>query len=918
MVAALYRRYRPESFAEMIGQRQVTDPLVTALRTGRVNHAYLFSGPRGCGKTSSARILARCLNCEEGPTPEPCGKCPSCLELGRDGGGSIDVFEIDAASHGGVDDARELRERAVVAPTRDRFKIFIIDEAHMVTSAGFNALLKVVEEPPENVMFIFATTEPEKVIGTIRSRTHHFPFRLIPPAPMLEYVEEICAAEGVTAQPGVLPLVVRAGGGSARDTMSLLDQLIAGTDGTELQYELATQLLGFTSQGLLNDAIDAFAGGDAASAYRSVDAVIQSGQDPRRYVEDLLERVRDLIVVRALGESARSVLRGVAPDDLEQMRGAAGRFSPRALSQMADIVNETLTEMSGVTAPRVQLELMVARILVAMRADFAGDAAGFAVASSAAPAASPAARPANATAAPSPAQAPTPRQQEQPRPAASAQAQPVEPEVRNPAAAAAAAWDAVAPAQSPVTETQQPATERQESTQEPAAQQRTSQTPSQSVASQGSEQSKATQTPTDPAPTQESARPTATASGVTPQSAPAGTSGPSAAEPRQDVDEPVSDQSQARAQAPSTGPADPTSFDLARVRAAWPEVLEQIARDGHGTSAAIVKMLSPLEYGPGDGVGNLRVEVPNRGVMEQLARGREQQNAPANHLKTALTKVFGFEVLIHPRVLKPGEPSAVPPQDAQPADPDRHRGAVAERSEINRSTTNEAQGHASAPSATEAAHGTVPSYEATSSASSDLPPATAVIASDAAAQPPAASPAPQQSASSAASQQPAPKPEPTSPAPEAKVATWDVVAIPGSEDGPGSGWDALATDSSEPTTAGAAVEERVVEVIAAKEAAAMEPEPRQETRDATTGQRPPAPASASEPVPASEPAPSRRHPALAGGTERYGESVIRERLGARFVGEELIELAPLGAESLDPADIPPPDDFDAPPPPEEY
>ncbi|MGO2111406.1 MAG: DNA polymerase III subunit gamma and tau, partial [Pseudoclavibacter sp.] len=373
MVAALYRRYRPDTFADMIGQAQVTEPLRTALRTGRVNHAYLFSGPRGCGKTTSARVLARCMNCAQGPTDTPCGECDSCRELATGGGGSLDVIEIDAASHGGVDDARDLRERAVLAPSRDRYKVFIIDEAHMVTSAGFNALLKVVEEPPEHVRFVFATTEPEKVIGTIRSRTHHFPFRLIPPAVMLEYVEQLTESEGVTADPGVLPLVVRAGGGSARDTLSLLDQIIAGSEGTRIDYERAAALLGFTAIELLDGTIDAFARGDAAAAYRVVDGVVQSGQDPRRFVEDLLERVRDLIVVKATGQGAASVLHGASPAELEQLMAQAARFAPAGLSAMADLVNETLTEMTGVTSPRLHLELMTARILVASRATFSGD-----------------------------------------------------------------------------------------------------------------------------------------------------------------------------------------------------------------------------------------------------------------------------------------------------------------------------------------------------------------------------------------------------------------------------------------------------------------------------------------------------------------------------------------------------------------
>ena len=364
MVAALYRRYRPETFAELIGQSQVTDPLRTALRTDRVNHAYLFSGPRGCGKTTSARILARCLNCAEGPTDTPCGVCPSCVELSRDGGGSLDVVEIDAASHNGVDDARDLRERAVFAPARDRYKIFILDEAHMVTPQGFNALLKIVEEPPEHVKFIFATTEPEKVIGTIRSRTHHYPFRLVPPAQMLDYVQTLCDSEKVTVEPGVLPLVVRAGGGSVRDTLSLLDQLMAGSEGDIVDYERAVALLGYTHGALLDEVVDALGARDAAAALGSVDRVIQTGQDPRRFVEDLLERLRDLIIVAATSGNAQAVLRGVPQDQLDRMIQQATTFGTAELSRAADVVNAALSEMTGATSPRLHLELMVARMLV--------------------------------------------------------------------------------------------------------------------------------------------------------------------------------------------------------------------------------------------------------------------------------------------------------------------------------------------------------------------------------------------------------------------------------------------------------------------------------------------------------------------------------------------------------------------------
>nr|WP_260149067.1 DNA polymerase III subunit gamma and tau [Microbacterium endophyticum] len=386
----MYRRYRPEAFGEMIGQAQVTEPLMTALRSDRVGHAYLFSGPRGCGKTTSARILARCLNCAEGPTDTPCGVCPSCVELGRDGGGSLDVVEIDAASHNGVDDARDLRERAVFAPARDRFKIFILDEAHMVTQQGFNALLKLVEEPPAHVKFIFATTEPEKVLGTIRSRTHHYPFRLVPPAAMLEYVGELSDAEGVKVESGVLPLVVRAGGGSPRDTLSLLDQLIAGSDPSEsggvlVRYERAVALLGYTHGALLSEVIDALASADAAAAFAAIDRVVQTGQDPRRFVEDLLERLRDLIVIAATGQGAATVLRGVPAEEIEQMAGQAAIYGSDRLSRTADIVIGALDEMTGATSPRLQLELMIARVLAHTSASSA--------APTSAPASSPAAVP---------------------------------------------------------------------------------------------------------------------------------------------------------------------------------------------------------------------------------------------------------------------------------------------------------------------------------------------------------------------------------------------------------------------------------------------------------------------------------------------------------------------------------------------
>ena len=364
MSTALYRRYRPETFAELIGQSQVTAPLMAALRSDKVNHAYLFSGPRGCGKTTSARILARCLNCAEGPTDTPCGKCPSCVELARDGSGSLDVVEIDAASHNGVDDARDLRERALFAPARDRYKIFILDEAHMVTAQGFNALLKIVEEPPAHVKFIFATTEPDKVIATIRSRTHHYPFRLVPPAQLLDYLEQLCSSEKVDVAPGVLSLVVRSGGGSVRDSLSLLDQLIAGSDDGKVTYERAVALLGYTPDSVLDDAVEALAVGDSATVFHSVDKIIQSGQDPRQFVEDLLERLRDLILVDSIGNEAKTVLRGMSDEMIGRLEAQAAKFGRAELAHAAAAVSDSLSTMSGATSPKLHLELMCAKILV--------------------------------------------------------------------------------------------------------------------------------------------------------------------------------------------------------------------------------------------------------------------------------------------------------------------------------------------------------------------------------------------------------------------------------------------------------------------------------------------------------------------------------------------------------------------------
>ncbi|MGV0794651.1 DNA polymerase III subunits gamma/tau [Mycolicibacterium sp. XJ1819] len=370
---ALYRKYRPATFADVVGQEHVTEPLSTALSAGRINHAYLFSGPRGCGKTSSARILARSLNCEQGPTPTPCGTCDSCVALAPNGPGSVDVVELDAASHGGVDDTRELRDRAFYTPAQSRYRIFIIDEAHMVTPQGFNALLKIVEEPPDHLIFVFATTEPEKVLPTIRSRTHHYPFRLLAPRTMRSLLERICAQEDVTVDEAVYPLVIRAGGGSPRDTLSVLDQLLAGSeagaDGSRISYPRALALLGATDVALIDDAVDALAAGDAAALFGAVEAVIDAGHDPRRFATDLLERFRDLIVLQSVPDAiARGVVDG--PEDvLERMREQATRAGVATLTRYAEVVHAGLGEMRGATAPRLLLEVVCARLLLPSASD---------------------------------------------------------------------------------------------------------------------------------------------------------------------------------------------------------------------------------------------------------------------------------------------------------------------------------------------------------------------------------------------------------------------------------------------------------------------------------------------------------------------------------------------------------------------
>jgi DNA polymerase-3 subunit gamma/tau len=598
VTVALYRRYRPETFSDVIGQEHVTDPLMQALRTGRVNHAYLFSGPRGCGKTTSARILARCLNCEQGPTPEPCGTCDSCVALARGGPGTVDVIEIDAASHGGVDDARDLRERASYGPAQSRYKIYIIDEAHMVTPQGFNALLKIVEEPPEHVKFVFATTEPEKVIGTIRSRTHHYPFRLVPPGQLNDYMERLCAQEGVPVAPGVLSFVIRAGGGSVRDSLSVLDQLIAGSGEDGLTYESAAALLGFTDGELLDGTLDAFAAGDAGGVFRAIERVIETGLDPRRFIEDLLERLRDLIVVAAIPDGSAAVLRGTPADQLERMRAQANAFGAGAISRAADIVNAGLTEMSGATAPRLQLELIAARILLPGAAGEAGyaarldrlerrlDVGGVPTAGRAAPGAAPAGAP--APTAPAPAAAPAPAPSQAPAPVASAP-------VHASASVDAAALEGAAP---PPTAAPDPAAP------DPAA--------------------------TDPAATDTA--PPAPAAGV-----PAADTEPPpvASAP---VHAPTSvDADTSQGEMPATSAKGPGGLDVAALRRSWPDVLARLFELRRITWTFVSEHAQVLDY-DGD---QLTLGLATSGLTQAFRKGVHPE-----WVRQALIDVLGVEARI--------------------------------------------------------------------------------------------------------------------------------------------------------------------------------------------------------------------------------------------------------------------------------
>ncbi|WP_082006924.1 DNA polymerase III subunit gamma and tau [Pseudarthrobacter phenanthrenivorans] len=673
VTTALYRRYRPDSFADVIGQEHVTEPLMTALRKNRVNHAYLFSGPRGCGKTTSARILARCLNCAQGPTDTPCGTCPSCVELARGGSGSLDVIEIDAASHGGVDDARDLRERATFAPVRDRYKIFIIDEAHMVTSAGFNALLKIVEEPPEHIKFIFATTEPEKVIGTIRSRTHHYPFRLVPPEPLMAYLELLCRQENVPVAPGVLSLVIRAGGGSVRDSLSVLDQLMAGAGPNGLDYELAVALLGYTHASLLDDVVEAIAASDAATVFRAVDRVIQTGHDPRRFVEDLLERFRDLIIVQAMPESAHAILRGMPADQIARLQNQAHNLGAAELSRAADVTNTALTEMTGATSPRLHLELLCARILlpsseqnerglaaridrVERRLNYAGNDVG-------APAAAvPAAPvPAAAPAAPVPAAAPAA--------AAPAAASPISPPGSRPGSEEghpAPRPEQGTPAQPPVSDG--PAG-HQPAAQAPAAQSATVHAPSEAAAGQDvspvAAGPRSSLTPprvsTNDWPVEEPGRqraqgaaaasiPAATQPDAAPQS-PVGpradgasqpnAAGQQASSPQAPAPQASAPQSPGPSQQPPAGssPAAPPAMgDVEVLRRAWPDVLQALTRIKRSTWALVEPNAQVSAF---DGTV-LTLSFTTQGLAGAFGRADH-----ADNLRQAIHKTVGIDCQIH-------------------------------------------------------------------------------------------------------------------------------------------------------------------------------------------------------------------------------------------------------------------------------
>jgi DNA polymerase-3 subunit gamma/tau len=667
---ALYRKYRPRTFDEVIGQEHVTAPLIQALKNGKLNHAYLFSGPRGCGKTSSARILARSLNCVNGPTPNPCDQCESCVALAPDGSGSLDVIEIDAASHGGVDDARDLRERAFFAPVSSRFKIYVIDEAHMVSPAGFNALLKLVEEPPDFVKFIFATTEPEKVLQTIRSRTHHYPFRLVPPGALRGLLEENCRREGVTVESAVFPLIVRAGGGSVRDAQSVLDQLLSGAGPDGVTYATAVKLLGVTDAALLDEACDALAAADGAGVFATVDSVVEAGHDPRRFATDLLERLRDLLILEKVPDAVAKGLIDAPADQLERMTGQALRLGGASLSRMADIVHDGLIQMRGTTSPRLLLELVCARLLLPgaddsqgallqrlerleRRFDITGQDGVPAVARPAepvraveapaaradaparnadAPATNGAVRPAPAPTSPTTAPAaPT-------EPATSAAAPPA-PAATSPAPAAAAAPPAATPA---LTKPAAPAT------------------------------SPAAEAPTPPPPTAPPAAAPAQAGPAQAGPAQAGPAqaGPAQAGPAQSA--PAQPAPPATSSGPLAAPPEHTAgeVDAAAVRRLWPEILERVKK--RRVVWSLMQNATPREVKGSE----LILAVQHQGLVRRFA-----DEQVVKLLQEVLHEVLGVRWVIRavadgaptaPAPARPPEPAAPtkPPGDAAPSGDD--------------------------------------------------------------------------------------------------------------------------------------------------------------------------------------------------------------------------------------------------------
>jgi DNA polymerase-3 subunit gamma/tau len=635
---------------------------MTALRKNRVNHAYLFSGPRGCGKTTSARILARCLNCAEGPTDTPCGKCPSCVELARGGSGSLDVIEIDAASHGGVDDARDLRERATYAPVRDRYKIFIIDEAHMVTSAGFNALLKIVEEPPEHIKFIFATTEPDKVIGTIRSRTHHYPFRLVPPEPLMAYLELLCTQENVPVAPGVLSLVIRAGGGSVRDSLSVLDQLMAGAGPNGLDYELAVALLGYTHASLLDDVVEAVAASDAATVFRAVDRVIQTGHDPRRFVEDLLERFRDLIIVQAMPESAQSILRGMPADQIARLQNQAHNLGAAELSRAADVTNTALTDMTGATSPRLHLELLCARILlpsseqtergiaaridrVERRLNYAGNDVGAPLAGAPAPAAVSPARTEQA-AAPEPAAAHVPAAPSHAAPAAAATTPSAPTRGEEPPATVSAPARQDEPAREPLTAPRVSTSDWP--VDEPAAASRPA--PAAGPAAPPSRPA----SETAPAAAQSAHAPSTPAPSAPAASAPA-PSVPARPEPAEPGRAP------AAVPGPAHGSAAGPGADVEVLRRAWPEILQTLTKIKRSTWALVE---------PNAQVGHFEDHVLTLAFTTTGLAGAFGRADHAENLRQAIHKTIGIDCQIRAVAGGSNSPASSEPNPKAPADPE--------------------------------------------------------------------------------------------------------------------------------------------------------------------------------------------------------------------------------------------------------